>query len=130
MAKRLNVKPQRQRKVKAVKSFVISRKKWDRPGNNGGDTSGLLLRSGTGTQCCLGIYLSACGVPPRALRNIDMPRYLSAEWQRRLPGWLIAAGTAVGLASANDCAGIPETLREHRVTEGFKAQGITVTFTD
>lgn len=108
-------------KLKFLKSFTISRKKWLR----GDPNTASLLDPKTGKQCCLGIYLLACGVPKDAIYAVLMPDAVSKTY--RLPKWLrTQSGTSTVLARDNDS--LNEPTREQLITQGFATKGIKVRF--
>lgn len=50
--------------------FTIDRERWCRGRADGGAK---LLRKDDGTRCCLGFFLSACGIPDDQLRDVGEP---------------------------------------------------------
>ena len=106
-----------------VTAFVIDRATWLR---GEGYQSSALLRSSDGKRCGVGIYLRACGVPDKRLKNVD-----EAESVAGLPkqaDWLITAkrnsDLAMKLYGEND-----GTAKESAIATLFAEMGITVTFT-
>lgn len=105
------------------RALVIDRAKWMR-----GETGTLLADDGR--QCCIGIYLSACGVRDKALKGNATPMELrhdvpsEAAWL--LDGSVDSTVTEL-LVSDNDrrCA---ESTREESIASLFAAQGIDVSF--
>lgn len=79
-----------------MKQLVIDRTVWARgkairpPLELVNVTNDLLVPGSERKQCCLGIYLTACGVPDESLRGIGLP----SEVKQGLPepaGWLITS---------------------------------------
>lgn len=106
-----------------VKAFVIPRSKWLR---GQGNLESFLYRPSDGKQCCVGIYLSACGTPLSSLTG-----HKEAHGPD-LPLWM-HAGEAIALLElyeSNDNRSLSEPEREAEIAEGFAKQGIAVTFTD
>lgn len=113
-----------------VKAFTISRAKWFRAEDNGCATvdqmeSALLLMDGR--QCCLGHYLSACGVPKKSLRGNAVPSHI---WQE-LPMWARwVVNYEHQIATLNDEPTTDAAVREERITSEFAKHGIAVSFVD
>lgn len=118
-----------------VKEFVIDRSRWDR-----GTGAGSLLRDSLHRQqCCIGHYLTACGVPDDALLDNGQPEDVGDELPEGTT-WLIRAShsgegwsdtTATGkLIEANDDGKLEDEERERRVARVFEQHGIRVTFVD
>ena len=118
-----------------VTHFVIDRNIWLR--GDGGYES-YLLRSSDGKQCCLGIYLEACGISRGRLNNSCDPSCLVDEWSD-VPDWMseIYAGTLAkrrqaeavnALIKANDDESLTQDELERQIACGFAKQGITVDF--
>lgn len=108
-----------------VSSFVINRAVWLR--GEGGEKS-VLFRPEDKKMCCLGIYLSECGVDTHRMRDVGEPGLLSDEM---VPSWTrtAAKGTPVcELIQVNDDEQISDAVREQAITEKFARQGVTVTF--
>lgn len=117
-------------KIKFVKTFTIKRKRWLR-----GRGSGCLLDTVSHKQCCLGIYLTACGLPDAALNEALMPNEIKElSYKRNMPKWLspneeAEESSPVGtLAAINDKPSL--RYREDKIREGFAAQGVRVRFVD
>lgn len=115
-----------------VTEFTISRAVWLRATEKDGqiqDASYLLQPVSIGDkQCCVGIYLEACGVPRNRLRGMKAAHQLTVT---ECPSWLreesrhAASATALNLYTTNDGDG-----NEAKIAGYFADQGITVTFTD
>ena len=118
-----------------VKRFVINRNVWLR----GDANRSRLLDPESRKQCCVGIYLSACGLTDDALEE-----YAQAEdvTEDGVPDWLFRgedpaddgparrpSPVASILYSVNDDSALSEEMRESRVAHHFASQGITVEFT-
>lgn len=115
--------------------FQIDRQRWAR----GEDTKNLLLDE-KNHQCCVGMYLSACGVPNEILANQASASTLAYKGQ--LPGgakWLVTDGgvpynskVASDLYNVNDHAFQPgpycENETEKKIKEIFATQGVEVEF--
>jgi|SRR3984957_16017850 len=113
--------------MKEVKSFTIDRNKWLR---GEGTSKSSLLRSSDGKMCCLGIYLSACGVAKDILKNLATPA--SIVEKNTLPSWLknhyLNSSIVIDLMNANDKIQFAETDRELSIKAGFKQAGIKIRF--
>lgn len=114
-----------------VTEFVISRKKWLRGESS---THSYLLRPEDGKQCCVGIFLTACGTPAEDLLSQKV-----AERTMRAPEWLTdrnAFGTEMPkkdvdhLYTLNDSPKLPEDVREAEIAAIFARNGVTVSFED
>lgn len=116
--------------MEPVTAFVIRRSVWLR----GDDDDSMLLRPSDERQCCLGIYLEACGVPRAMLRGVMAPHVLlhvHKAYDVRLPDWMTESnGTYCDLMEDNDNEALNETVREAVIRAGFAKLGITVTFED
>jgi len=114
-------------------SFVISWAIWRR-----GDTpSRLLMWGGVGEkreQCCVGICLTALGVPDSELLAEPVARYAASSPVERELAELIGehlSGPSDGahiIYALNDMDGVSD--REAKIAAAFKTIGITVTFED
>lgn len=116
--------------------LVVPRDRWAR----GGDSS---LMMDDGSQCCLGHYLSACGIAGERLQGIGTPEELTFVRQLSLPAeasWLLRRDAAVDesrdgddavlLMVCNDDRKIDDNAREVRVQQLFANHGVGVTFVD
>ena len=128
------------------REFKVIRARWLRGGAQ--ETTSSYLLNAAGGKCCVGFYLSACGVP-----DAKLMRVLSAERLDRadLPdeaAWLVEPGLwldepdgkpasrrAIDLYKENDSGrprGTPSTVaeqrREDRIAALFAGAGVTVTF--
>lgn len=120
----------------------IDRNKWAR----GGILPGLLL-NGMGSQCCVGLYLSALGVPDEALRgrgcadDVEVQKVLPDQAMWLNFGELSRSDDAQHLYSVNDCTlghainGEEHALvieseeqRERLIAETFARNGVEVEF--
>jgi len=118
--------------MEPVKSFTIKRSVWLR-----GERAqpSFLLRESDGKQCCIGIYLEACGIPRNDKVNKRSATSL-ADLGVQVPRWLvgpIGIDTAPSFAARvlmqiNDETNVDLADREREVTAGFADVGITVTF--
>ena len=131
-----------------VKRFVIDRTVWLRgldtmPENDDDDDPcSYLLRKCDGLKCCLGIYLSQCGMSDGQLTGKNLPSACprlpeEAEWltaklsytnSSRLTIPASYAQVEDEFADVNDSRDINEQERESKVKEMFAAQGIKVSF--
>ena len=118
---------------KRVTGFVIDRRIWMR-GYRAGQSNELLnLYGGRRQQCCVGIYLSRCGVPDDVLRERQAASDLVHKLVPRQARWLVYDGDrdnpplAQELYNANDDP-MDEEHREKLVRSLFAKAGITVRF--
>lgn len=125
-----------------VKEFTIDRKVWLRA--NEEDRRGYgsyLLREIDQKRCCLGIYLSACGVPDKFLEGVGSPGLLHRqvpEVRDLIPRWLICDDPALSeggnsmscssMMEANDDDTTGDIEKESFLTERFAEQGVRVVF--
>ena len=109
-----------------VDHFIIDRKIWLR--GEGTDMSSLLRRMDD-KQCCLGIYLEACGMPRDMLREISEPAYVLTTLPEETL-WLMDTEKYqdINLMTINDNQDLWETQRERKIAEIFAQHGITVEF--
>lgn len=123
-------------KIVPVTEFVIDRSKW-LPGEVQYElgVKAKLLEPSTGRQCCIGVYLSACGMPDDALLNEGWATAV-LDADHPLHAWFTAQTEAPqsqhrenALAFANDICSLGLAERERRITEEFARGGVTVTFT-
>lgn len=106
-----------------MKKLEIDRKIWLR---GEGPTHSSLLRSRDKRQCCIGIYLSACGVPPCQLldRGEPYPGSLPDE-----ADWLgMRDENALPLFRLNDDEKFDDVYREEKIRDEFIKHGVEVTF--
>lgn len=115
-------------------SFTISRKKWLRGHNQSSDEASSALCTFRGKQCCLGHWLTACGVE---LVN-DCGFSCPSDLQKELPlvcthsnefGWK-DSDFATNAMRANDQLEYVEADREDKIKHLFAEQGVTLTFID
>lgn len=100
-----------------IKEFVIPRDKWYRGFPHGSR----LLRPDDGKQCCVGLYLSACGVPDSLLTDRAVGASMGPKWLH----W------NTSLYNVNDDMSLTEEWRESEVARLFKDQGeVVVRFVD
>lgn len=118
--------------LRDVKEFVISRAKWARSFKDRYNSDTGMLND-DGGQCCLGIYASACQVPPEFLLGKGIPADVvvslkDIKWNTKLvkDSNLNLIGE---LIDANDRSGIADSTREKKIRALFKKLGITVHFT-
>lgn len=119
-------------KVKPKRGFTIDRRIWYR-GEDGGS---YLYRSEDRKQCCVGIYLRACGVAVKDVRDQTTAARMVEEggvipsragWLNDLSGEWPASSTAASMLYAiNDAA--KEAGREQRLASIFARHGETVRF--
>jgi len=116
---------------KFVKSFTINEKKWGRATERE-EVLGVLRAEDTGKQCCLGVYLTACGYTDESLngeRNHpkSVPNsyaFWSSVWPKKKDLYVDAVRD---LATIND-AKMKLPARKKAIIEGFKKLGVKVTF--
>lgn len=126
--------------MEPVTKFVIDRNVWLR---GGPPRDSALLRASDGKRCCLGIYLSACGVDDGDMRDVGDPDGLAGIVRDQLPRWMGAEDEALDvwvqamgveqLIEINDCEVseaemVTEADREARLVELFAVYGIEVEF--
>ena len=117
---------------KFVKSFTIDEKKWGRATERT-SVVGKLRDEATGKQCCLGIYLTACGYKNELL-NGEGSNPIGTEdghtfWAKAWPknDHPNPVDVARKLAETNDAA-INLPRRKQLIIEGFKKLGVKVRF--
>jgi hypothetical protein len=110
--------------MKQLKSFTIDRKVWLR--GEGGQS--MLYRPQDSKMCCLGIFMSKCGVPKSALANRGFPEKVAQEYLKQLPPFLSEFYSTDPLMITNDERSLPEETREADITKGFRDVGIKVRF--
>lgn len=126
-----------------VKRLQISRKIWLR----GEGTTSVLYRPKDGKQCCLGIYLKACGIPLERMSEIKSPvgetvislpeqAYWLADSLEKGESMEVIRGDNLWnsracdrLMRTNDKL-MPEDQRERDIIRGFAMQSIAVEFID
>lgn len=104
-----------------LSEFVIKRSRWERGKGLGG---GVFLNCSTKQQCCVGIFLSACGIPDAALCGLASDNRLRFSFLSRMTRELSP------LYAVNDSHHLTDEQRETQLTELFAAKGIAVTFID
>lgn len=134
-------------------SFTIDRSRWARGKPEHGTSN--WLRCTDGAQCCLGLFLSACGVPDDELTEIGEPNDVAHDRhhmrKETLPGrakWLVCcepdpeadewndetgftpSEATCRLIDVNDNETLTEPEREAQVREWFALHGIDVAFVD
>jgi hypothetical protein len=98
-----------------VSKFVIDRAKWYR----GCPVGSLLLRQ-DGRQCCVGLYLTSCGLPDADL----LQRAVAGDVGVLAPKWLQDAEfDGCLLYSVNDNSELTEPEREAEVARLFRELG-------
>lgn len=125
-------------------NLVIDRAIWDRGSAQGAHL--LTVDNGERKQCCVGIYLTACGLSDAALDWNGSVSDLDDLDIDSVPGWLWRevdaededsgsnyvrredTNLASSLYAINDDSGLPEIERERQVAEKFAQNGINVTF--
>jgi hypothetical protein len=117
-------------KRKPVKSFTIDRKIWLR---GIGPEQSLLLRESDCKKCCLGIYGTACGIPDKAMLNVESPDQVKNSFAKRFGQWMFDGYDDVSdvcsqLMTHNDNESLKPKEREKRITAGFAKAGIKVRF--
>ena len=126
-----------------MRGLIIDRRKWAR-GNRGGESA---LFNDIGGMCCLGFDMRACGISPKRIKNLEMPRELQGNvklaakkiphllkfsmpnWSKdRVYGWYEDTKFATRAASINDNDKITERTREKRLVALFEKQDIALEF--
>jgi hypothetical protein len=110
--------------MKQLKSFTIDRKVWLR--GEGGQS--MLYRPQDSKMCCLGIFMSKCGVPKSALANRAFSDEIAQEYPKQLPPFLSDFYLTDVLMLTNDRRSLSEEKREVAIKKGFKDIGIKVRF--
>lgn len=123
-----------------VTEFTIKRSKWLR----GEKDDSALLRERDRKQCCLGIYLEACGAPlelmngvptPSDLADCDVPEWLVREesdfdWDAEPVTRTVDSDLTDRLVAVNDSPDLADPDREAAIAARFQEVGITVRFED
>ena len=121
--------------VKPKRGFTIDRRVWLRGEPHGSR----LYRPADRKQCCVGIYLRACGVSTRALSDQATAASLVEDGRAQMPSrakWLLSGDYALSWAESsvdgqrlygmNDSP--EETGREERIEAIFARHGEAVRF--
>jgi hypothetical protein len=140
---------ERSKLVKQVTEFVIDRSKWLR--GEGGELSRLLRKSDQ-KQCCVGMYLTACGVPFENIEEVSVGSELWDMWkdmgfkEEDFPDWLKEEledqwdtidgrerlvrpkSDSFRLYTENDTPHTTEEERELFIAAMFAKYGVKVTF--
>ena len=109
--------------------LIIDRRVWLR-----GESMSALLRVSTQTRCCVGIYLSALGVPDEALAGnptaYEVNKFIpeSAEWL--LGERCENSDDANDLYGNNDYRSLDPATREQMIAAIFARHGVEVEFQD
>lgn len=117
--------------------LVINRRVWLR---GEGSENSRLLREEDGKRCCVGIYLSALGVPDEMLKNATTAVWVvrrrllppAADWLEQ-PDLDIVYSTsedARRLYATNDDMRESEEFREEIVAAIFRRHGVEVEYVD
>lgn len=105
---------------------IIDRKIWLR--NESGYES-MLLRTKDGKKDCVGIYLTALGIPDELLADKIKAEQIN---DARIPEWLVrrTGGEIDGLRlyCANDACGLTQPERERNVATIFARHGVEIRF--
>lgn len=119
-----------------ITEFTIDRKVWLR----GEPGCSYLLREIDGKRCCIGIFLSACGVPDELLEGQGSPGGLMRshpDLVATVPDWLFEtrydydygnSPRAQSLMGVNDDNSTPDWNKELFITEMFAEHGVKVVF--
>lgn len=122
-----------------MQKLTIDRTKWLR----GKPKEAVLYRPADGQMCCVGIYLSACGLTPNQLGHCGIVSELDVNSKPLLDilpkaaWWLVKetapeqyrdSRTADELYGENDAAEVSEEHRESKIAELFADVGIEVEF--
>jgi hypothetical protein len=111
-----------------LRKLVIDKNIWLR--GEGGQVS-KLYRPLDCKQCCVGIYLTACGIPLDSLAGLGTADEVSATVFPEEAEWLISTPknrAAHGLYSTNDDTTISDESRMHCLTEVFAEHEVEVSF--
>ena len=115
-------------------TFTIDVDKWLR---GKGSINSYLLRPEDGRQCCIGLYLTACGIPDEVLNLKRAAGTISCD----LPNdalWLMDSSMDGDIDSDiaeifyydNDSQQLTESERRTRIRRQFSLAGIQVLFSD
>ena len=115
-------------RIRKIKRFIIDRKIWLR-----GEDDSYLLRKKDKKQCCVGIFLNACGVTKKALRglrtldsNLVLRDKFLKTWQET---WTKSLDSGFAqMYSVNDNEITSEYVREKAIKGLFSERGISVSF--
>lgn len=124
--------------------LTIDRSRWLR-----GDPQTSALLDAAGRQCCLGFFMSACGVDDADIEDWGLPCETPVAEERRLPEqakWLVNeyteddepqpllhvvdSTTVSKLIEANDASLRSEADREAQIADLFAVHGVNVEFVD
>lgn len=106
-----------------MRKLEIDRKIWLR---GEGCYASKLLRRGDKKQCCIGCYLSACGVSPDNLLDRGEPYFGAIPDEA---DWLgMRDENALPLFKLNDDEKIDDVFREEKIRDEFIKHGVEVTF--
>lgn len=127
--------------------LVIDRERWIR----GDSARAALRRADDGMMCCLGFFLTACGVPEAAVTDLSEPPEAFERPDQIPPAALFLVSSeevvdedyvdptyfdmrnsadANSLMRANDDRTLDEQARESRIVDLFAGNGVDVTFVD
>ena len=115
-----------------MRTVVIERKKWLRGTPN--QRMNFLLDT-HGNQCCIGVYLSACGVPDTDLLNVGAANRLKAvkgesQWLVERRGtFCVPSDDADDLYNENDHNQHFQRASEKKITALFAKHDVEVKFT-
>jgi hypothetical protein len=131
-----------------ITRFTIDRAKWrtGRYGNavvTNSPTGVSQLLNPQGFQCCLGFYLSACGLAPKELKQQAGPSEVARDFKdavAKMPLWLLReedepekrrpadSDASNKLMSLNDDVDLIDSERETKVAEEFSEHRVKVEF--
>ncbi len=114
--------------------LTIDRSIWLRGADADDGRNSFLLRPSDGKRCCVGIYLSALGIPDELLSGesedggVRVPVEDDEYETRRhdlVPNWL---ADECEVYRVNDDPKLPESEREAFIAQRFAENGVDVTF--
>ena len=86
-------------------------------------------------KCCLGIYGTVCGIPNKAMCNVESPDQVENLYIKRFGQWMFddyrrdeVSSVCGQLMNNNDDKSLKPKEREKRITAGFAKAGIKVRF--
>lgn len=118
--------------MKDIKEFTIKRSEWLR----GEMDESYLLRASDRKRCCIGFYLSACGIDDIDLLAKRSPHDLSSimgkHWllHKHTNGEIHDSDKCSNLIISNDAETFTQKQREQQIVEIFAEQGIEASFVD
>lgn len=113
--------------ITPVSTFVVDESRWLH--GEGMETS-YLLRPSDRKQCCVGLYLEACGVPQSYLSFVDSAQNVSftLNLRKQLPPEITSATGLLEVYHINDSPDLSEEQRKELLTEYLGDIGIRILF--